>query len=113
MQGMLFPILLVPWELLQRPVILLGFSFGVVCYGYYVILFYHVRTMIAASRVCMCVLTHVSRFCIASSLPSLSFDLCAVARMLSFDYMTGKTTAVSTTTVGGVARAYAFVPRAR
>lgn len=35
------------------------------------------------------------------------------ARMLSFDYTTGKTAAVSTTTVGGVARAYAFVPRAR
>ena len=34
-------------------------------------------------------------------------------RMLSFDYATGKTAAVSTTTVGGVARAYAFVPRAR
>eukprot|EP00752_Nemacystus_decipiens_P003781 g3481.t1 len=36
----------------------------------------------------------------------------STVRMLSFDYTTGKTAAVSTTTVGGVARAYAFVPRA-
>lgn len=36
----------------------------------------------------------------------------ATVRLYSFDYATGKTSAVSTTAVGGVARAYAFVPRA-
>ncbi|CAM9508972.1 unnamed protein product [Ectocarpus fasciculatus] len=36
----------------------------------------------------------------------------STVRMLSFDYATGKAVAVSTTSVGGVARAYAFVPRA-
>lgn len=36
-----------------------------------------------------------------------------MTRLLSFDYATGKATAINTTTVGGVARAYAFVPRSR
>ncbi len=59
---------------------------------------------------------HITSRHVTSPPPALSFssiDLCTIVRMLSFDYTTGKATAVSTTTAGGVARAYAFVPRAR
>lgn len=53
------------------------------------------------------------RLSFAAEIWTRPFGLSRHIRMMSFDYTTGKTAAISTTSVGGVARAYAFVPRAR